>query len=373
MTLVSLAWRNLRTSKLRTLATVVGIVIAVASFVALVGLARGVEETLRASLEVRGTDVIVTEAGAVDPMSSVVPDRLAEAIAREAGIAAASAELTRMTSLESGASVIVVSWPIGAFPWGRLEIQDGRRPSPTDARPALVGKSLAERLGLAVGDEIVLFQTAFPIVGTIESTSLLTRNLAFIPLSDAQELTFRDGQATSVNVWLDPSATKEEKEATIAALRRDFSGYAIEPTEKFASDYTFARFADVLSWSISTVALISAIFAILNTMSMSVNEKRGEIAVMSAIGWPRRRIILTILIEGTILSLGAGLLGIVVGVAAAYAVSLSPTIAGFIAPEIRPALLIEAALITLAIGLIGSLIPAIRTVAMAPADVLRGR
>ncbi|MCP4383164.1 MAG: ABC transporter permease [Hyphomicrobiales bacterium] len=373
MTLVSLAWRNLGTNKLRTFATVVGIVLAVASFVALVGLARGVEATLRASLEVRGTDVIVTESGAVDPMSSVVSDRLAEAIAQEPGVAAASVELTRMTSLESGASVIVVSWPMDAFPWQTLEIHDGRLPVPTDERPALIGGSLAERLGLAVGDEIVLFQTAFPIVGTIESTSVLTRNLAFIPLADAQELTFREGQATSVNVWLDPSATKQGKETTIAALRRDFHGYAIETTEKFAADYTFARFADVLSLSISTVALISAIFAILNTMSMSVNEKRGEIAIMSAIGWTRRRIILLILLEGTILSLAAGLLGIVVGVAVAYSVALSPTIAGFIAPEIRPGLLIQAAAITLAIGLIGSLIPAARTAAMAPAEVLRGR
>ena len=373
MTLLSLAWRNLSGHRLRTAATIVGIVLAIGSFVALVGLARGIEATLRASLEVRGTDVIVTEGGAIDPMSSVIPDSLAGTIAREAGVAATSPELTRMTSLEDGASVIVAAWPTGAYPWETLEVTAGRLPTLDDTRPAVIGSSLADRLGLAVGDEIVLFQTAFEVVATIESKSVLARNLAFMPLADAQELTLRDGQATSVNVWLDPAATREEREAIVAALRRAFPDYAIDETEKFAADYTYARYADVLSWSISTVALVSAIFAVLNTMSMSVNEKRGEIAIMSAIGWPRRQIVLTILLEGAILSLLAGVLGIAAGVAAAYAVSLSPSVAGFIAPEIDLLLLAEALAITVGIGLVGSLIPASRTVSMAPAAVLRGR
>ena len=110
MTLLSLAWRNLSGHKLRTFATVAGIMLAVASFVALVGLAHGIEGSLRASLEVRGTDVIVTEGGAVDPMSSLIPDSLAEQLARQSGVAATSPELTRMTSLENGASVIVAAW-----------------------------------------------------------------------------------------------------------------------------------------------------------------------------------------------------------------------------------------------------------------------
>jgi putative ABC transport system permease protein len=373
MNLFSLSWRNLRAQKVRTLATLVGVGLAVASFVALVGLARGVEQSLLSALELRGTDVVVTEAGAGDLLSSIVSADLAEEIANIPGVEATAAELTRVTSLDDGRSAIVVAWPDGAFPWQTLDVVAGQLPYYADVPTAVIGEGLAERYQLAMGETLQLFQSEFRIVGIVGSRSALTRNLILVLLPDAQRLTYRDGQATSINARLDPDTTAEDRQQTIDRLRTAFPAYSVDETEKLASNYTFARIADVLSSTISLVAMVSAIFAIFNTMSMAVNERRGEIAIMGAVGWPRRRIVACVVIEGMLLTVVAGLLGSAAGAAAAHSVSRFPTITGFIHPEISSGLMVQAILVSMLIGLLGSLVPALRTVSLSPASVLRGR
>jgi putative ABC transport system permease protein len=373
MTLLSLAFRNLVAHPLRTAATLAGVALAVASFVALVGLARGLEHTLRGALEARGTDLVMTEAGAGDLLSSIVSEDTARRVAVVPGVAATAAELARMTSLENGAPVLVVGWHPGGFPWDTLVLRDGRLPAPGERGTAAVGSSLAERRGLRTGDTLRLFQEEFRIVGIVGSDSLLTRNLVFVPLADAQALTFRQGQASSVNLRLDRGITPEARAGIVAAVRAAVPEVSVEETGTIMQDQVFARVADVLSWAISLVALLGAVFTVLNTMSMAVNERRGEIAILGAFGWSQPRIVIGILAEGFLLAGLAGALGAALGAAVAHAVASSPSVAGFILPAIGPALIGQAVLIALLLGLAGSLLPALKASATSPADVLRGR
>jgi putative ABC transport system permease protein len=120
----------------------------------------------------------------------------------------------------------------------------------------------------------------------------------------------------------------------------------------------YGRVADILSWAISLVALLGAAFAVLNTMVMAVNERRGEIAILGAIGWGRGRIVGLILAEGVLLALAGGAAGVALGIAAAEGVAAAPSVAGFVAPAIGWGLAAQAMLVALALGLAGSLWPA---------------
>ena len=373
MTPVLLPVRNLLAHRLRTAATLAGIALAIASFVALVGLARGLEATLRGALEARGTEIVVTEAGASDLMASILPESAVAAAAAVPGVAAATAELARMTSLEDGGTVLVVAWPPGSFPWETLELRAGRLPAAGEARVAVLGASLAERRGLALGGTVRLFQEEFRIVGLAGSDSLLVRNLVLVPLADAQALTFRQGQASAVNIRAAPGLGPADRAALVARLRAALPAASVEETETVMQGQVYGRVADILSWAISLVALLGAAFAVLNTMAMAVNERRGEIAILGAIGWGRGRIVGLILAEGALLALGGGAAGIALGVAAAEAVAAWPSVAGFVAPAIGWGLAGQAMLIALALGFAGSLWPALRASGASPAEVLRGR
>lgn len=373
MTFSSIAITNLQAHAVRTLATLFSVMLAITSFVALIGLARGVEKSLLAALDVRQTDVIVTEKGAVDLISSIVNEDLGNRLRQTDGVADAAAELTRMTSLDNGGSAVVVAWHLGAYPWTTLTLSKGKLPHDDNAKSAVIGDAFAQRYGLDIGDTLQLFQSEVRISGIAVSDSLLTRNLVMLPLAEAQRLTFRENQATSINVRLKPNLSPEKKQVVIERLRSEFPDHAVEGTQALASGHTFARIANVLSRSIAVVALLGAIFAIFNTMNMAIRERRGEIAIMNAVGWSRRRIISLIMLEAAILSGTGGALGCAAGTAVALAVANWESVSGIVDPAISPLLLAEGALISVFIGLIGALVPALQTTALSPATVLRGK
>ncbi|MBN9673629.1 ABC transporter permease [Roseibium aggregatum] len=373
MTFSSIAYANLRSHAVRTLATLFSVLLAVASFVALIGLARGVEQSLLSALNQRQTDVVITEKGAVDLISSIVDEDLAERIEAFDGVSDAAAELTRMTSLDNGGSAVVVAWHPGAYPWRALTLSQGALPDERAGEAAVVGEAFANRYGLEVGDALRLFHTDFEILGIADSESLLTRNLVMLPLATAQRLTFREGQATAINVRLDPALSQAGKTAAIERLKTGFSEYAVEDIQALATGHTFARIADVLSRSIAVVALLSAVFAIFNTMSTAVRERRGEIAIMNAVGWSRQQIVLLILLEAAVLSGAGGLLGCAAGAGVAHAVAGWDAVSGIVDPAISPRLLAEGLLISIFMGLAGALLPALQTTSLSPASVLRGK
>ncbi|RYH12387.1 ABC transporter permease [Tropicimonas sp. IMCC6043] len=372
MTLWSLALRNLAGIKPRVIATIAGIMVSIASLVALVGIARGVEGSLGDSLDARGTDVIITEAGALDLMSSILPDSLAAEIAARPGIAAAASEIARITSLEDGSGVAVVGWAPESFAWDGLETIAGHLPRAGTEAVAVLGQGLAERGGLAPGDRITLFQTEFTIAAVVSANSMLARNLVYLPLGTLQALTFREGLATSVLVQLAPGS-EAERDTTLRRLRADYTGFAVEPSEILARQYSVARVARVLSMAISVIALLSAFLVTFNTMSMAVTERRDEIAIMSAIGLARWRIVTLIVGEGLALALIAGALGCGLGLVAAGVLARIPAAAGLLYPEISAGLLLQALALAAATGALGALIPALGETARPPAAVLRGK
>lgn len=372
MTYLGLVLRNIGGVQPRSFATAGGILIAVASLVALIGLARGVAATLSDSLDARQVDVVMIEAGTFDLMSSVVPDTLAQEAAREPGIAAAIPELARLTTLADGRSVAVLGWPIDAFTWDGLELVAGRLPVAGDTHVAVVGAALADRLGLGPGEPVTLFHIEFTVIGTVTAPSLLGRNFFYLPLPTMQQVTFRDGVATSVVLQLAPG-TPSERDTTLANLRARFAAYEVEPTEDLIEQYRYAQIAEILSLSISTVALLSAVLVIFNTMSMSVSERRGEIAIMSAVGWTRGRIVAVLLAEATLLSLVAGAAGCALGAVFARTVVRLPATAGFIDPQISAGLILWAMGLSACVGLLGALAPALGATSRSPAEVLRDR
>lgn len=368
MKLFYIALRNLAFWQPRNVGALAGIVIAIASFVALVGLARGVQDTLLNALEIRGTDVLITEAGALDLISSIVPDTLVSDAEALPGVVAAAAELTRLTTLEDGRSVVVVAWPLASYPWQGMTLASGRLPLDTDRHVVVLGEGLAQRMNIAVGDTISLFHEVFEIVGTVTSSALLARSAAYVALGDVQALTFRQGQATSINIQTKPDQTEQ----TIAALRERFPDLSVETTQKLGDNYLFGRLANVLALAISTVALVSSVLVIFNTMSTAVNARRGEIAILSAVGWTRWHIVAMLLIEGSAIALIAGLAGILAGVLLAHGVAAHPQIVGFIEPVIDAGLLFKAIGVSLGVGLFGAFVPAVRAVRRPPAEILRG-
>jgi putative ABC transport system permease protein len=378
MTLSGLALRNLTHRPWRSGLTLLGVVLAIASYIALVGLVRGIEGTLLESFSARGTDVILTEAGAADVLSSVIPEELAGDVREVDGIAAASPELGRMTTIGEATTSFVVGWAPGAFSFEALRLVSGRFPEARDragdvAGGIALGARLAERLELGEGDRVELFAAPFVVTGTYDTDALMGRNGAIGLLSDVQAQTYRDGQATSVVAKLEDDLDELERDAVLAELEARFPDLSVDATEEMVQEYVNLRIANILAWVVSTVAVVSAGLAVLNTMAMAVNERRGEIAIMGAVGWPRGRVIRVLMLEGAWLTIAGSALGVATGVAIAWIVAGSPAVEGFVEPVIDAGLVLRALALGLGIGLVGAYVPAARAASEDPAAILRGK
>lgn len=378
MTLTGIAALNLSHRPWRTGLTLLGVVLAIAAYVALIGLVRGIENTLMESFTSRGTDVVLTEAGASDVLSSVLPDTLAADVATVEGVRAAAPELGRMTTIGESTTSFIIGWPPDAFGLDSIEMIEGRYPVPEDrtekvAGGIAIGERLAERLNVGPGDVVQVFATDFRVTGIYTTEAVMGRNGAFTLISDMQAQTYRDGQATSIVVRLDDDLSEAARDATIERLSAKFPSLMVEPTEELVQGYSNLKVATILAWVVSTVAVVSASLAVLNTMAMAVNERRGEIAILGAVGWPRGRVVRLLMLEGAWLTLAGSVLGILTGIAVAWIVARAPTVEGFVEPDINLTLLVRAMLIGLGIGLIGAYVPAVRAASQDPAAILRGK
>lgn len=378
MTLTGIAALNLTHRPWRTGLTLLGVVLAIAAYVALLGLVKGIEGTLVESFSSRGTDVVLTEAGAADVLSSVVPVGLVDEVAQVEGVAAAAPELGRMTTVGENTTSFIIGWPADAFGMRAMEIVEGRFPLPEDRTETVaggitLGTRLAERLDVGVGDLVEVFATDFVVTGLYTSEGVMAMNGALTLIEDMQAQTYRDGQATSIVVQLSDDLSPVERDAAIARLSERFPDLSVDPTEMLVQEYSNLRIATILAWVVSTVAVASAALAVLNTMAMAVNERRGEIAILGAVGWPRGRIVRLLMLEGAWLTIAGSALGILVGIAVAWIVAWSPQVEGFVEPVIDGTLLIRAVAIGLGIGLIGAYVPAIRAASEDPASILRGK
>ena len=122
------------------------------------------------------------------------------------------------------------------------------------------------------------------------------------------------------------------------------------------------------------VFTILAIFAggigVMNTMLMSVFEQTREIGILQAIGWSKAMIVRQVMIEGLIVCLIAGPVGIALGVVGLLLISSIGDL-GWVAGDYAPSVFVLAFAVAVGMGMVGAIYPALRAVQITPIEALR--
>jgi putative ABC transport system permease protein len=119
------------------------------------------------------------------------------------------------------------------------------------------------------------------------------------------------------------------------------------------------------------VALVLGSIGLLNTMAMAVFERTGEIGLLRALGWRRRRIILLLMGEASALGLLGVVAGSVLAVLGMRLLLLTPTARGFIAADLPPAAFAIGLAMGAVLGVLGGIYPAWRASRLEPTEALR--
>ncbi|MEX0853474.1 MAG: ABC transporter permease [Bauldia sp.] len=368
---LTLPLRNLWGRPIRTGLTTLGIAVAIAGFVALTGLTRGVEHSYSAGMEESGADLVVTQKNVFSLMSSSVPETLGPTLAAVAGVEAVSATLLSITTVDDAANIVIAAWPRRSFLWQTVELGEGRLPDDGENWEVVLGRTIAEALGKSVGDTVELQFQPYRIVGIAAFATVLNQNIAMVPLEGLQELIGRQGAVTLYQVRLARPVDATGIAAVKARLSEAAVDYEVSVTSEFASNIRLISLFQAIASTISLVVLAMASIGVANTLLMAVNERTYEIGILAALGWRPGRILRLILIEGLVMSLLGGAIGIGLGIAVMHLASRSHFAAGLMEPYLSASVVVEALISVLVAGPLGALYPAWRATRIVPAEALR--
>ena len=348
---VKVAFAAIRANKMRSMLTMLGIVIGIAAVITMVALGEGAQRSVQERLQALGTNVLTVNPGqqmfgGVDRGESVrltVDD--AEALLREPrAIKAVSPEMSRNQQLEfsgnnANAQVVGV-WP-SYFEINNHEATIGRLFNEGENRGrrriAVVGARLGERLNVdtntLVGKTILVRGIAFDVIGVLKEKGAgqgfggSPDERIYIPLATAQHRIIGQERVNNIQVQAhSPNDMMPAMAEIERVLRRE---HRIRPGE--ASDFsirnqatllsTFEETTRTFSFLLAGIAIVSLVvggIGIMNIMLVSVTERTREIGVRKALGARRRDIMLQFLIEALVLCIAGGFIGLGLGVTAAF-------------------------------------------------------
>jgi len=202
-------------------------------------------------------------------------------------------------------------------------MQEGRWLAPDDLDSILIGRGLADAMGVQVGDRITMVgsdahkqnrQRTMTVIGIYDiGMPLLEKGTIYISLAEAQSLLDLREQSTEVQITLNDVG----KEAgVVQALAPAMSGYEVESWDKnypeIATALTSKNFVmDIFSVIIEVIVGIG----VLNLLLMAVFERTREIGLLGAMGLKPRQIATLFVLEGTMIGIVGVIAGVLFGVA----------------------------------------------------------
>lgn len=202
----------------------------------------------------------------------------------------------------------------------------GHNFSSSQSHEAIVGKGLAEILNAKINDEIVIISQGadgsiandlYTIIGISSSGNDANDRISFyLHLKDAQELLVLNGRIHEIAVTVDKLSHVSEIAKTIQK-NLDNSELEVQPWQVFAKSFYQAMQADKQGmWIMLVIIVVIVAVGVLNTVLMSVLERRREYGLLKAVGTKPREIIKLVLLEVTILAVFSVFLGGVLGLGA---------------------------------------------------------
>ncbi len=376
---------GLRTRRLRSILSGLGIVIGIAAMVGVLGLSESSKSDLLAQLDQLGTNMLRIEAGTgIGIGSGELPEESIAMVARVgpveqvASISDTDAKVYRNDLVPSGQtggiSVKAVDVNLLATLQGEMGSGVFLDEAARDLPVVVLGSVAAERLGVTDGESgtvVWLGDEWFSVVGIMDTLDLspdLDRG-ALVSYSAAEEFLEHDGVPSTIYVRSDPDDIDVVRSVLPATVNPE-NPDEVEVTRpsdaleaKEAADQAFTN----LLLGLGAVALLVGGVGIANVMVISVLERRGEIGLRRALGATKGHISIQFLGESLILATLGGLGGVALGAAvtAAYAWSqgwdvLIPTVA-----------VVGGLAAALIIGVIAGLYPAMRAARVSPTEALR--
>jgi len=363
---LSAIWRR----PLRSVLTVLGVGVALGTFLSFQSLAWGLENNWSGLYRDKNTDLIVTQD---TTFAGTVSQNVGDVLRGLPGVGTVAPLLWGLSTVDGQGGVPLTGWDPDAATLSRLTVR-GRRFGP-NAREALLGAYVARRLGKAVGDVVLIGGQQIKVVGVFTSDNVLEMQSVYIPLTLFQRLRGTPGVVGGFYVAVVRGKDEKATRATITMVSREikarFPELATDRTEDFARNNEVVGLTRTTAWGMSVIAFVVAVLGVVNTMSMAVLERTREIGLLRALGWRRRRVLGLLLSESVLLTMVGGGLGIALAIIGLRLLARDPEMRLLAITGSPPRFYAETIAMGLVLGLLGGVLPAYRAARISPAEALR--
>lgn len=397
-------------NKVRSGLTMLGIVIGIASVIALVAVGQGSQASVQSNIDSLGANLIMILPGASRSFGTTVraaagssetltPEDAAAIAAQVQNVAAVAEEVQGRYQVIYGANntntTVLGTTP--AYEQVRnVSVADGNWFTNTDVTDsnlvAVIGPTVLQDLfapnanasatpAMAIGQTIKINSQLFTVIGVTVSKGGSGFNnqddMIYVPLSAAQHYLLG---STSYLTEIDVEAATQQD---MTQVQNDITNLLLQRhgiTDPTQADFNILNQASIVSAAssvtgtfttllaaIAAISLLVGGIGIMNMMLTTVTERTREIGLRKAIGAKKRDITLQFLAESVVLTFGGGVVGVVIGWLAATAISAVTGIATIISvPYILLAFCVSAG-----IGILFGYYPARRAAGLNPIEALR--
>jgi putative ABC transport system permease protein len=395
-----IALRSLRSNRMRSALTTLGIVIGVSAVIVLVGLGNGIKAGFNEQFGALGNQIQVAKVNGSVPGGGAAKDLKDSDVTalRNPNVAP---DIGAVTPMLGGSELIEVNQQqfraaVQGSTADYLTVVDRElvagsmftaEQARSNARVVVLGPNAVATLfggdaGAAIGKDVRISRSTFEVIGVVKGNGQQD-DAAIMPLGAARA--YLVGGNDTVTQIIVQAASVPQVPAALAEVnkvldsrhsirdpaKRDFNATALQSLLDQANQ--FLTFLTLFTVAVAAISLIVGGIGVANIMLVSVTERTREIGIRKAIGARSSAILKQFLIESTMLAAMGGVVGIVIGTAITIAASvIIPMVApDFGAPTVSPWAIVISFGVSLLIGLIAGGFPANRAARLQPIEALR--
>ena len=351
---IRIAWEAITKNTVRSILTMLGIIIGVAAVIIMIAISAGTEATITEQITSLGSNLVFVQSSFTrggpgqGPRGGLVFDDAAAIQDNVSGVTSVVVEQFSSETVKAGDVTLEDVELLGTttgFPSVRdMTIADGRYFTDQDverkSKVAVLGFSAAEELfgeSDPIGQYITVGTTKLAVVGVFEERGLVGNtdfdSRIYLPITVVfQKFTFNPfarfmgDSIRMVYVEVDPDANLDDiiTQTELLLVKRhgvtlDTADFSITTQQDIIStqESTTAAFRSLLAW-VAGVSLIVGGIGIMNIMLVSVTERTREIGIRQSVGATPDDIRMQFLAEALLLSIFGGLIGMAVGIGGAY-------------------------------------------------------
>ncbi|MBM3200081.1 ABC transporter permease [Candidatus Woesearchaeota archaeon] len=384
---------NMKHRKIRSWLTILGIIIGIASIVALISISQGLENAIVEQFSKMGVqDIRVVPKGLRGPPTSgisvVFTKDDVETIKNVKGVDYVLGVLFQMTNVKSGNEeklLSTIAYPTElvqqAFIDVDLGFEYGRAFTKGEKGSIILGHNIAKdafKKEIRVKNSLEVNDKLFKVVGIFEESGTPTvDNAIILALDDARVLYNKPDEVSVMTVHMlegtDSEKLVKDIKRKLKRARGNENFDVFTPQQILDQMSTILGVVGIVLAGIASISLLVGGIGIMNSMYTSVLERTRDIGVMKAVGATNSNILTVFLIESGLIGLVGGLAGILLGTGVAFSFGEVAKQLGFslLLIKININLLAFALAFSFFVGVVSGTLPAVRASKLKPVDALR--